>query len=67
VALLAAGLALVGGRLVTKAALSAGVGRSLVAGLFGAAVTVAVLVLVVAVADRSDARALLSRLRGADQ
>jgi putative peptidoglycan lipid II flippase len=67
VALLAAGLALVGGRLVTNAALAAGVGRSLVAGLVGAAVTVTVLALVVAVADRSDARALLTRLRGADR
>jgi putative peptidoglycan lipid II flippase len=65
VALLAAGLAVVGGRLVTNAALAAGVGRSLGAGLVGAVVTVAILALVVAVADRSDARALLSRLRGA--
>ena len=37
VALLAAAVAIVGGRLVTSATVSAGVGRSLLAGLVGAA------------------------------
>jgi putative peptidoglycan lipid II flippase len=64
VALAAAALALVLGRVVTDAALSGGVGRSLLAGLLGAVTTVVVLGVVVACADRSDARALLARIGG---
>jgi putative peptidoglycan lipid II flippase len=62
VALLAAAVAIVGGRLCTAATVSGGVGRSLLAGLIGAVVTVALLAAVVAAADRADARALLARL-----
>jgi putative peptidoglycan lipid II flippase len=62
VALLAAAVAIVGGRLCTAATVSGGVGRSLLAGLLGAVVTLALLAAVVAVADRADARALLARL-----
>ncbi len=64
VALAAAAVAVVGGRVVTDAAGSAGVGRSLLAGLLGAVVTVALLAIVVGLADRGDARALLGRVTG---
>jgi putative peptidoglycan lipid II flippase len=64
VAVGAAALALVVGRLVTDATLAAGVGRSLVAALLGSVVTTAVLAVVVLAADRGDARALLTRLAG---
>jgi putative peptidoglycan lipid II flippase len=64
VASAAAVLALVTGRLVTDATLADGVGRSLVAGLLGAAATTAVLAVVVLAADRGDARALLGRGAG---
>ena len=60
----AAALALVVGRLVTDATLSEGVGPSLGAALLGAVVTTAVLVVVVLVANRRDARALLGRFAG---
>ena len=64
VAMTAAFVALVCGRWLTDATLSAGVGPSLVSGLVGALATVLILGAVVAVADRGDARALLSRARG---
>jgi putative peptidoglycan lipid II flippase len=64
VALLAGGLALVGGRLVTDATVAPGVGRSLASGLLGAVVAVVILALVVAAVDRGDARALLARRGG---
>jgi putative peptidoglycan lipid II flippase len=62
VALVAAGVAILGGRLCTSATLSPGVGSSLLAGVVGAVVTVVLLVAVVLVADRGDARALVGRL-----
>jgi putative peptidoglycan lipid II flippase len=64
VALVAAGLALVAGRVVTDRTLSAGVGRSVLAALVGAVVTIVVVAVVVALADRSDARALVARVGG---
>jgi putative peptidoglycan lipid II flippase len=65
VALLAAAVAIAGGRAVTQAVLSPGVGRSLLAGVLGAVVAVVLLAVVVGAADRGDARALLGRVRGA--
>jgi putative peptidoglycan lipid II flippase len=62
VAVLAAALAIVGGRIGTNAVVAPGVSRSLAAGLVGAVVTIVLLAVVVVAADRSDARALLSRI-----
>jgi putative peptidoglycan lipid II flippase len=67
VAVVAAGLAVVGGRVVTDALVDPGAGRSLLAGLAGAAVTVGILAAVVVAADRSDARALLARVVGGER